>query len=345
MHVGVVGAGAIGGYLAAELSAGGARVTLVHRKGAAGAEKAPLAVRADGIVFKQTTEILLTDSLDALRGADACLVTVKSRDTEAAADALAGALSPDTVVVTFQNGLRNAEILRARLGERVTPGVVTYNVFIDERGRRRQATTGKLLAGLLPGPGGMRLRALREAFRAAGERLDLRADIDRVLLGKLLLNLNNGVCAATGLGIAASLLDRDARACFAHCLREGLHWMSRAGLRPARVTALPPALLPLVLGLPGPLVDRAARAIAGIGAAARGSTLQDLDRGRATEIDELNGAIAAIARRAGGSAPINELVTRIVHEHERAAAAGQPPDFVPPGELRARMERILASPG
>lgn len=342
MHVGVVGAGAIGGYLAAELSAAGAMVTLLRRTGTAAAE-VPVAVRADGRVFEPERSLVVTSDPAALHAVDVCLVAVKSRDTPEIAAALHAALPPGAAVLTLQNGLRSAEILRARLGDRVVAGVVTYNVFQDEQGRRRQATRGKLLAGRAPDPAGRHLRALAATFRLVGETLELRADIDRVILGKLLVNLNNGVCAATGLGIAASLADRDARSCFASCLREGLLWMSRAGLRPARVTVLPPALLPLVLALPDALVSLFARALVGVSDAARFSTLQDLDRGRPTEIDDLNGAIVAMAERAGGTAPVNALITQIVHTHEESVSSGRRPDFVPARQLRARIERLLAA--
>lgn len=341
MHVGVVGAGAIGGYVAAELSSAGAEVTLVRRAGSAVPAERPVAVRSDGTVFKPSDSMVVTSDPSALGAVEACIVATKSRDVAELAASLAGALRPDAAVLTLQNGLRSAEALRARLGDRVAVGIVTYNVFVDEQGRRRQASRGKLLAGRLRGVAGARLRDLQAAFGRAGETLELRDDIERVTAGKLLVNLNNGVCAATGLGIAAALADRDARACFAHCLREGLRWMARAGLHPARVTVLPPALLPLVLGLPDAVVSRMARALVGVGPEARFSTLQDLDRGRPTEIDELNGAVVALAERAGGAAPVNALITALVHAHERAAIQGKRPDFVSPRELRARIERAL----
>lgn len=340
MRIAVAGAGAIGGYLAAELSASGAPVTLLHRPGRPPA--VPLvAVRSDGVVFNASRSLSLADDPGALSDAWACLVAVKSGDTAALAGALAAALPPESPVIAFQNGLRHVDVLRERLGARVTPGVVTYNVSTDEEGRRRQATRGKLIAGALPGPPGERLRLLQATFRSAGERLSLTGDIEGAVLGKLLVNLNNGVCAATGLGIAAALSDRDARACYVHCLREGLFWMGRAGLRPGPVTAVPPSLLPAVFSLPDALVRPLARLIAGVQPGARFSTLQDLDRGRATEIDDLNGEIVRLAESRWGSAPMNDLVTRTVHAHERAAASGRRPDFVPPRELRRRMEALL----
>lgn len=345
MRVGVVGAGALGGFLAAELSASGTPVVVIVRR--ARALDSPLrAARVDGRALVTSSAAVITDDFGALGDVDVCLVAVKSYDTRAVAQALAPALSAGAPVISFQNGLGNVARLREALGSRVSGGVVTYNVFVDERGVRRQASAGRLLAGHLNGAADRRLEALRRAFHRAGETLELRRDGDRILTGKLLLNLNNGICAATGLGIAASLRDTDARWCFAQCVREGLRCMRRAGLRPARVTALPPGLLASALLLPDGIVLPMARGLTRVAPEARSSTLQDLERGRATEIDELNGAIVEIAARAGAAAPLNELVTRVVHEHERAVLAGRPLTFIPAAELRARMQRrLLDAPG
>lgn len=341
-RIGVVGVGAIGGYLGARLSAAGYPVTLFQR---AGKEPGPVptAVDADGVVYVPSNSLVQTSDPQNLTDVDVCLVAVKTSAVAAVAETLSKNLPPSAVVVSFQNGLRAAGVLRAALGDRVVPGIVTYNVYIDDHGRRCQATTGKLLAGIAPEPWKRRLTALQTAFRAAGEKLELRADMDRVVAGKLLVNLNNGVCAATGLGIAASLADPDARFCYAACIREGLVQMRRAGMRPASVTAIPPAVLPTVLLLPNWVVTRMARAVAGVRPEARLSTLQDLDRGRSTEIGDLNGAIVEMAQQQGGSAPVNDVVTRIVREHERRIASGSAPDYVSPAELRRRVESAALS--
>lgn len=333
MRIGIVGAGAIGGFLAAEL-APVAEVVLVQRRAGPRAVPRPFAVTVGGRALELPPSVQRTDRFEALADVDACLVAVKSADTEEVARRIAEVTPPRVIVVSLQNGLNNGARLRASLGARASGGVVTYNVQIDDEGRRRQASSGCLIAERMAGEHGRSMAALAETFRRAGERFELVADVDRVLAGKLLVNLNNGVCAATGLSIAASLRDRDARRCFARCLREGRAVMKAAGLRPARVVALPPSALALALELPDALVMRLARGLVSMDERARSSTLQDLDRGRPTEIDELNGAIVQL-----GSAPANAVVTEIVKEHERRAMAGEQIRFVTPAALRARIER------
>jgi 2-dehydropantoate 2-reductase len=337
MRVGVVGAGAIGRFLAAEISEGGAPVAVLARRPGA---RPISATRVDGRPVVPSAPLEITTSPSLLAPCDVVLVAVKGSDTQAAAEMLATVLSADAVVVSMQNGLSSAPRLRRVLGGlRVAGGVVTYNVFLDASGHVRQATSGPLLVEALPPPRGLVLAELSRVLARGGDRLELRRDIERVQEGKLLVNLNNGVCAATGLGIAASLRDADARACFAMCLDEGLEIMRAAGRHPARVTALPPALLSLSLRLPDAWVSRLAKRLAKVEEAARSSTLQDLDRGRRTEIDELNGALVLLAEAKGLRAPVNEIVTRIVHEHEEAVLRGARPSFISAGALRALLER------
>jgi 2-dehydropantoate 2-reductase len=81
------------------------------------------------------------------------------------------------------------------------------------------------------------------------------------------------------------------------------------------------------------VVTRLARRLASVDEGARSSTLQDLDRGRATEIGDLNGAIVRLATSAGRRAPVNERVTDVVRRHEAAVLRGEKPQFVPAGEI------------
>jgi 2-dehydropantoate 2-reductase len=278
----------------------------------------------------------------ALASVDVCIVAVKSRHTREVAEQLADVLPADCVVLSLQNGIRNVERLRARLRGPVVAGVVEFNAY-EDGDCVRQATRGGLFAGRSPARALPRLVELRRAFAVVGERLVLRHDIDAIAAGKLLLNLNNGVCAATGLGIADSIRSRDARWCFAACLREASRCMRSAGVHPARVGALPPKLLAPLLELPDAVVAPLAPRIAAMASRARSSTLNDLERGKPTEIDELNGEVVSLAG-SSGSAPCNELVVRLVHRLEEAAAAGAPCPFLSPQALRAAMVAASSAP-
>ncbi|RUX83642.1 2-dehydropantoate 2-reductase, partial [Mesorhizobium sp. M2A.F.Ca.ET.040.01.1.1] len=101
-------------------------------------------------------------------------------------------------------------------------------------------------------------------------------------------------------------------------------------IAPARITGLPPALLPKVLRLPDWLFGLLARRMLAIGPQARSSMWDDLKRGRPTEIDELQGAVIRLARQAGIPAPMNERVAALVRqaEAEKRGPPGLGPDAV-----------------
>ena len=337
MHVGVFGAGAIGCFMGIRLSAAGTKVTLLGR--------APLLENAERIAavplgsdpIRPADDVVVTDDPSELEAVDVCLVCVKSQHTEEAARTLAEVLRPECVVVSMQNGLTNPRTLRKALGDRVAAGMVSYNVFVDDDARYRQATSGPLVADSGTGDVAAAMKRLAAAFRRAGETLELRADMESVAAGKLLLNLNNGICAATGLTIAESLSSRDARWCFAACMREGVRILGVTGPAPATVVKIPPSVIWRVLALPNFIVTRVAKKMVDVDPQARSSTLQDVLAGDRTEIDELNGAIVTLAKDAGLQAPANATVTRLVHGlHGR-----EPPPFVTPRGLRTEIARAL----
>lgn len=335
MRIGVLGAGRVGSLIGIELSAGGLPVTLVGRHLHA---RFLRAVTATGRSVEPRHDLVVSTLPAALRDVDVCLVTVRSHDTPAAAEDLRGALRADAVVVSFQNGLHNASRLRARLRAPVVEGVVSTNVVRQSGSVVRQAGRGALYAGVLRGEGGRRLRAMQRAFHRVGQPLRLRRNIAEVVAGKLLLNLNNGVCAATGMETAASIHDPDARWAFAACLGEGLDVLRVPGRRPARVTGVPPQVLLRLLSAPDAVLRMALSRLPWVPRDGRPSTLQDLELGRKTEIDEFNGEIVRRARVLGRSAPANATVLESVHTLERAVARGQTPRFLSSSDLRQRIE-------
>ena len=219
LRVGVLGAGAIGGYLGVRLSAAGARVTLVGRRALVEQADQLHAIALDGTEVRPDPSLAVTEDPAALEEAEVVLVTVKSGATAEAGQLVAAHAGPDATVVSFQNGLRNAAILREALGPRVVAGMVSFNVIREQEGARLvQATRGPLVSGIGEGLHAARVRQLAARFEAGDLPLRRHEHVEDVLAGKMLLNLNNGICAATGLPIAESLRSRDARWCLARCM-------------------------------------------------------------------------------------------------------------------------------
>lgn len=330
LRVGVFGAGAIGSYLGLRLSASGTAVTLIGRRSLVDAADRIHAVTLDGKKCHPDASLVVSEDPSRLADVDICLLTVKSGDTVSAIEPLSRHLGPSVPVVSLQNGMGNAARLReGGLPQPVSPGMISYNVL--RRGDAFcQATSGPVICGPLDGAAVTALGQLVRAFAEAGQPLDVRSDIHGVLAGKLLVNLNNGICAATGVPIVEAVRSRTLRLCFAECVKEGLRVMRTAGIEPARVLALPTTWLERVLRLPDAVFLALARSLITIDETARSSTLQDLDRGKPTEIDFLNGELVELAERHGTTAPVNRVVIDHVH---RLEAAPRPLRYVEPEEL------------
>ncbi|MER7578894.1 2-dehydropantoate 2-reductase, partial [Kitasatospora sp. NPDC097691] len=292
-----------------------ADVTLIGRPAAMAAiERDGLTLTGPGDARREVRGLTVATGAAAAGTADFVLVTVKSADTRAAALELAGQLAPDAVVISFQNGLHNAEELRAGLpGHRVLAGMVPYNVVRSGPAAVHQGSGGALMVEDGPAVG-----PFAAAARAGGLSLALRADMPAVQAAKLLMNLNNAVNALSGLPLREELGTRAYRSCLARCQREALAAFRVAGIRPARLGPVPPQWTPRVLGLPDALFRRVAAAALRIDARARSSMWEDLQRGRPTEVDSLQGEVIALAARCGLSAPANACLVALVREAERA---------------------------
>jgi 2-dehydropantoate 2-reductase len=320
--IAVLGAGSIGCHLGGLLSAV-ADVILIGRPAAMDSLRAQgLTLTGGGRPARRipADRLRLATSPEALRGADLVLVTVKSGGTAAAGEDLVGRLSPGAAVVSLQNGLHNPAHLRAAIGDAhpVVAGMVPYNVLQTGPGVFHQGSGGALMIDDQPAGA-----ALAEVAGRAGLAIERRADMREVQHGKLLMNLNNAVNALSGLPLREELGTRAYRRCLALCQREALAAMRADGVRPARLGALPTALMPRLLALPDGVFRRLAAAALQVDAEARSSTWEDLQRGRRTEIDSLQGEVVAMAARHGLAAPANARLIELVRAAEEAGPAAR----------------------
>ncbi len=359
MKIGVMGAGAIGAHVGLRLAAAGAEVVLVGRSDLVDDHRAGrLAARTlAGRRIDAPANLRCSVDVEALAEVELCLVCVKSRDTVAVGHSLARVLRPETIVVSLQNGLRNPALLRQAGLADALAGLVSFNVFLQagelsESGRElsestrpgrefRQATSGPILIERAT-PTNSAATAIQDRLRALARtaelELELRTDMQAVQAGKLLLNLNNAICTLAGVSIAESLRTRTLRRCFAASLREGLAILHGAGLpvAAAGVSKLPPRLIAKLLPLPDAIVLRVAKSLISIDPGARSSTLQDLERGRPTEIDALDGELVALADQHGLPCPVHRWIVEQVHRLE-----GQSPiEFFSAEQLWAEIQSL-----
>ena len=316
-HIVIAGAGMIGCFVGGQLAAGGRKVSFLARpRIAEELERNGLTLsdQDDCTLRVAAKDLAIAIDPAVLASADVVLVTVKSGATREMAASIRAFAPPRAVVISLQNGVDNATILQDALpGMNVVAGMVPFNVVALGAGRFHRATGGDIVIDA-------RAAALAGTLSTPHLPIGTHADMRAVAWGKLLLNLNNALNALAGVPLREELADRDWRRVLAACIGEALAALSAAGIRPAKVGALPPALLPKVLRLPDALFKLVAAAQLRIDPSARSSMWDDLEHRRTTEIDQLQGAIVALATRHGLRAPFNETVRDQIKAAEQRGA-------------------------
>lgn len=310
----VFGAGNIGCYVGGRLAAVGADVTFIGRDrlrsevlehGLRISDLHGADVRVDEPRF-ETDPAAAADS-------DLVLVTVKSAASAEVGAQLAPVLAPAATIVSFQNGLSNASVLGGHLGRPVLAGMVPFNVVRRAPGWYHQGSEGHLEVARAEA-----LDPYAEVFERAGLPLTQHDDMDPVLWAKLMLNLNNPINALSGAPLRDELSRREFRTVLSLAQQELLAVGRAAGLKPARLTPLPPALIPRLLRLPDAVFRRTAQSMLAIDPLARSSMWDDLEAERATEVDWISGEVCRLGRDTGVPTPVNDKLVELV----RAAESG-----------------------
>lgn len=317
-----MGAGAIGCYVGGCLAAEGAEVVFVGR---------PLLQREilrSGLVLADfdggTGRVVPKDRLafatepSVLSDCDVVLCCVKSAQTAGVAESLAKILRPEAVVVSMQNGVRNADVLREHLTEQtVLGGIVGFNVVSRGDATYRRATSGPLVIEQCADP---RVEQLVRGLVAGGFEAKQVKDIRPLQYSKLIMNLNNAVGALSDRPTPDLLFAPGYRRILGAVMAEALAVLRAAKVKTSRLGPLPVTMIPLVLRLPVPLLKLVAGAQVKIDPEARSSMWEDLSRGRLTEVDYLNGEIVRLAETCGAAAPLNTRMVKLVHEAEQRAS-------------------------
>lgn len=326
--IGVAGAGSIGCFVGGMLAAAGHRVALLARPRVIGEIEAN-GLRLTGFDGVDRTiaadALTLSDDASILDKAAVVLVTVKSADTAGMADTIASRAPDDAVIVSLQNGVGNVAILRERLpGRQVLGGMVPFNVVAMGAGRFHRSTSGDIYVEQDQAGTAIRLSVPDLKIRASG-------NIAGVQWGKLVVNLNNALNALSGLPLREQLAQRSWRALFADQMVEGLLAIRAEGISPLSPTPIPSTWMPPLLRLPDPIFGMLLGRTMQIDPQARSSMWEDLQRGRRTEIDYLQGVVTTIADRHGLKAPLSRRVVELIR---RAEAVGQGSPRLTPEQIR-----------
>lgn len=301
-RIAVVGAGAVGGYFGGLLARAGAPVILIGRR--AFVER----VKSDGLVldtlsFSDTVPVEASTDLSAARDAEVVLFSVKATDTEAVARELAGYIAPKTLVVSLQNGVDNVERIRAVAHINAFPAVVYVAASVPEVGRIKHAGRGDLVIG----PASEQTEMLAALCSRAGIPCRISENIRGELWTKLLWNCALNAVSALGRSRYRQIAESASGRCL---VKEAVSEV----LAVARAEQI---VMPGVSDL-NSAMDGAMQ-IATQMADAFSSTAQDLQAGKRTEIDSLNGYIARRGQELEVSTPVNYALYALVKLAENAA--------------------------
>jgi 2-dehydropantoate 2-reductase len=296
-RVAVLGAGAVGSYFGGLLARAGVPVTLIGRKPHVDAI-------AQGGLLLQTTEFIervivaASTEAESARGADVVLLAVKTTSTDDAARALAPHLSSDAIVVSFQNGVDNAERMRSAAGIDAVAASVYVAVRMEAPGHVIHTGRGDLVIGNPPGSdgGAERLETVAALFRGAGVPCVVSDNIAGELWAKLIMNCAyNAISALSRARYGRIVRNADARGLMRRTVEEVLAVGAAAGIR-----------------FPEGDLVAAALSLADSMPETMSSTAQDLGRGKRTEIDSLNGYVARRGVELGVPAPVNQTLHVLV---------------------------------
>ena len=321
-RIAVLGAGSVGCFIGGCWQAAGLPVTFIGRP------RIAHDIRDHGLTLTDYTGWhAKLDEVDyacvpaSLGDADIILVCVKSGATDQAAHDIAEHGRDGAMVISFQNGVSNHGVLEAQLGARfrIVRGMIPYNVAYLGHGRFHKGVAGDLWVEER-----VETRILAECIGGGPARLRLSSDMLGLAWGKLLINLNNSVNALSGMTLVEELKERDYRRVVAASQREGLRLLRYAGIKPLKVGAVGPGLVPAVIASPDWLFKNVFLKAWKIDSNARSSMADDLAAGRTTEVDYINGELVRLAQQLGEPAPINSKIVELVRRAEAGADPWEP---------------------
>lgn len=285
----VVGAGSVGCYFGGMLARAGIPVTLIGRPVHVEAMREH-GLRLETQSFDETVRVEASADAAAVAGADVILFCVKSTDSAATAREIAPHLGERTVVLSLQNGVENADIIRQELPQAVIPAVVYVATEMAGPGHLKHHGRGELVIGGNPAS-----EAIVASFARAGVPVQVSDNVMGALWAKLIVNCAYNALSAIAQKPYGKLVETASvpplmQAVVDECLRVA----QADGIR--------------VIGDSHEAVRRIAQTMAG----QYSSTAQDVARGKPNEIDFLNGYVMRRGQALGIPAPINQTLWTLV---------------------------------
>ncbi len=302
MKVAVVGCGAMGSIYAGRFAAAGNEVLAISTNRQHVAAMASEGLRITGPDAERRIPLRALTRPPA-EIVDLLIIAVKAGQVaEAAADARP-MVGPETVVLTLQNGLGSAEVVAEQLGgDRLLVGVAQgFGASLEAPGHVHHNDMKAIRIGGYGAVDAALVEQIAVLWRNAGFDAGAVSDIVAMQWDKLICNVAySAPCALTGLTVGEVMADG-----------------FMAGVSEAAATEAWKIALALGIALD---FDDPVRHVRDFGQRmplARPSVLQDLEAGRRTEVDVINGSVAREALKVGLEAPVNSTLTALVRQREQ----------------------------
>ena len=315
MRIAVIGAGGVGGYFGARLLSSGTDVVFLAR----GAHLK--AMQTNGLRVESPkgdlhiTTVTATDDPKTIGPVDIVFFTVKLYDGDSATALLPPLIGPQTVVVTFQNGIDSVELLTKAVGrEHVAGGVAHVQAVVSEPGVIKHTTLAQLIFGELDGKVTARLQELYDACRRAGFDAKLAEQIDyEIWLKFVRLTALSGMMAVTRSPLGVLRDDPELWAMLQAAILEAMAVAHAKGI------AFPPNVFSEMIGH-----------ISAMPPHAKSSMLQDLENGRRLELPWLNKRLSDVATELGVPTPIHRFIATVLAPFVAGGPARPGPGTVEP---------------
>lgn len=314
MRVAILGAGAIGGALAAiltraghevEVVARGANLEVIHASG----------IRLVGIWGDYVARVSAVERLTVTP--QLVIVATKAADAPEIIAANEEFLRGIPVVVV-QNGLEGISAAAdAAPQAHIVGALAVFAASYLHPGEMRITTGGPLFLGTEPGGSDAPAETAASVLRSILDVVVVQ-DFVGAQWTKLVVNQINAIPAITGLSAQEVIADRSLRRVLTASIRENVRVARARGIRFASVSGLGNTVL-CAVGVAPPWIAQLLPLAMGrrMGATPNlGSTQQSIRRGQPTEIDFLNGAVVTAAAGTPVNTTVNAALTAMVHEVE-----------------------------
>ncbi len=320
MRIAIYGAGSLGTILGAYISKAGVAIELINRnKAHIEALKAKGAQVTGTVQFVQPVMAYTPDEMNGQY--DILFLMTKQQHNAEVVTMLKNYLAPDGVLVTFQNGLPEMQIADILGEERVLGCTVAWGATLQSPGICELTSEPNALSFSLGSISAQRSKH----FDKVKEVLELMGtvDVEENFLGtrwsKLLINASfSGMSAVLGCTFGEAAAPRESRLivqalikeCIDVCQKGGIHIEPVQGKDIVKLLNYTNSLKKTLSYLIIPIAIRKHAKL-------KASMLQDLEKGKLTEVEAINGAVSAYGRKVGFPTPMNDCVVQIIHDIEQ----------------------------